>query len=64
MMHSGKNYLEWVISVLALYLFFWSLLFFFNHKEFDPLISAAALAVEAFVALYFFPGKKKSKWEF
>jgi len=65
MMHSGRrDFLEWIIAILSLYLFFWSLMFFINHKEFDPLISAAALTVEAFVAVYFFPAKKKSKWEF
>ena len=65
MMHATRrDALESIIAILSIYLFFWSLMFFINHKEFDPLISAAALTVEAFVAIYFFPAKKKSKWEF
>ncbi len=65
MMHATRrDALEWFISILSLYLFFWSLLFFIRTQDIDPLVGSAALSLEIIAAIYFFPRRKRSKWEF
>lgn len=60
---SRRDFLDWVISLLALYLFFWSFLYFMKNSM-DPLIAAAVLAAELFIAAHYFPERRRSRWSF